>query len=158
MEKSTYVYVTYIQTTPEKLWTALIDPEFTKQYWGRGRHDSDWQPGSEWRRSNYDDASEVDLGGKVLESEPPRRLVLTWASPEDFGNEDKTSRVTFELEPQMDTVRLTVTHDRLEPGSERLRSISQGWPAILSSLKSLLETGHPLAMTTRRWGTCGKKP
>ncbi len=88
--------------------------------------------------------------GKVVESVPPRRLVLTWAAPADVANEAKHSRVTFEIEPFMDAVRLTVTHDELD--SETLRAISQGWPGVLSSLKTLLETGRPMAMSLRRWG------
>jgi uncharacterized protein YndB with AHSA1/START domain len=82
--------------------------------------------------------------GKVLESSPPRRLVLTWAAPEDAGREEKHSRVTFELEPIGEVVRLTVTHDRFEPGSQMLERIREGWPKVLSSLKSLLEAGRPL--------------
>ena len=83
--------------------------------------------------------------GKVLESDPPRRLVLTWASPEDAPvGEDSQSRVTFDLERVGEVVRLTVTHDRMKPGSEMMKSISAGWPEVLSSLKSLLEAGEPL--------------
>lgn len=84
------------------------------------------------------------LVGKVLESSPPRRLVLTWASSADMAREDKHSRVTFEIEPIGEVVRLTVTHDRLEPGSEMLEGITEGWPKVLSSLKSLMEMGRPL--------------
>ena len=82
--------------------------------------------------------------GKVIESTPPRRLALTWSFPSDEAREDKHTRVTFETEPLGDVVRLTVTHDRLEPGSEMLEGITDGWPKVLSSLKSLLETGRPL--------------
>ena len=151
MNKPQFVYVTYISTTPEKLWNALIDGEMTKQYWGRSRNVSDWGVGSEWIHRDYDDANLVDVIGKVVECVPPRRLVLTWASPAEPADEAKHSLVTFEIEPAFDVVRLTVTHQQLEPDSKRLEVIAQGWPAILSSLKTLLETGQPLPMTTRRW-------
>ena len=82
--------------------------------------------------------------GKVVESKPPRRLVLTWADPSDEENTEKHSRVTFDIEPVKGVVRLTVTHDLLEPGSDFLEGISDGWPKVLSSLKSLLESGKPL--------------
>jgi len=147
MTKPDFVYVTYIATTPEKLWNALIDGEMTKLYWGRSRNVSDWQVGSAWQHRNYDDAALVDVVGTVVESTPPRRLVLTWAKPAD--NPARQSRVTFDIQTFQDCVRLTVTHDDLEP--EALRNIAMGWPAILSSLKSLLETGQPLTATTRRY-------
>jgi uncharacterized protein YndB with AHSA1/START domain len=90
------------------------------------------------------------LVGEVVEAAPPRRLVLTWASPADAGNPAKRSRVTFELETVDDMVRLTVTHDELEAGSDMLRGISEGWPRVLSSMKSLLETGRPLHTWARK--------
>ncbi len=143
MDKPEFVYVTYISTTPEKLWNALIEPAVTTKYW-QHVNVSDWKPGSKWehRRSNKEGAPL--LVGKVIESSPPRRLFLTWASPADEAREEKQSRVTFEIEPLGSVVRLTVTHDRLEPGSEMLKSITAGWPKVLSSLKSLLEVGRPL--------------
>jgi uncharacterized protein YndB with AHSA1/START domain len=150
MNKPKFVYVTYINTTPEKVWNALVDGEMTKQYWWRHRNASDWKPGSTWRHEDYDDPKTVDVVGKVVESNAPRRLVLTWASPADAENEAKHSRVTFEIEPYMETVRLTVTHDELEPDSAMLRGITEGWPKVLSSLKTLLETGTPMAMATER--------
>ena len=155
MNRPTFVYVTYISTTPEKLWNALMDPELTKQYWARHRNVSDWKASSAWTHQDYDDAGIVDIVGKVVESTAPKRLVLTWAFPADAGKEAKHSRVTFEIEPFMGVVRLTVTHDELEPDSEMLRGITQGWPAVLSSLKTLLETGKPMTMTTRRSGWHG---
>jgi len=143
MDKPEFVYVTYISTSPEKLWKALLDPETTAKYW---QHEnlSDWKPGSKWEHRRADKDRKIVLLGKVLESSPPRRLVLTWAAPEDAGREEKQSRVTFEIEPIGEVVRLTVTHDRFEPGSEMLESIREGWPKVLSSLKSLLEAGRPL--------------
>jgi uncharacterized protein YndB with AHSA1/START domain len=150
MTKPTFVYVTYISSTPEKVFNALTDPEMTKQYWVRHRNASDWTPGSEWRHEDYDNASIVDIVGTVVERTPPATLVITWAFPADKGNAAKTSRVTFAVEPWKNVVRLTVTHDELEPDSPMLKGISSGWPLILSSLKSLLESGQPLAGTSTR--------
>jgi uncharacterized protein YndB with AHSA1/START domain len=149
MSKPSFVYVIYIQTTPEKLWGALLDPEMTKDYWGRHRNVSDWKTGSAWRHEDYDDASNVRITGTVVESNPPHRLVLTWAPPEKKDDPSKRSRVTFDIEPVMSEVRLTVTHEDLD--EEMLRGVSSGWPAILSSLKTLLETGKAMPMTQKRW-------
>ena len=151
MNDSTFVYVTYIASTPEKVWRALTDPEITKDYWGRHRNVSDWEPGSAWQHQDYDDPHIVDLVGKVVERAPSHRLVLTWAFPSDAYNPEKHSRVTFLVEPFMETVRLTVTHEELEADSPMLHGISQGWPVVLSSLKTLLETGQALPMTTKLW-------
>jgi uncharacterized protein YndB with AHSA1/START domain len=143
MTKSTFVYVTYIAASAETVWTALLDGEFTRQYWG---HDnvSDWKAGSEWEHRRPDATRSVVLLGEVLEAARPNRLVLTWANPEDKANRARHSRVTFEIETVGDMVRLTVTHDELDKGSEMERNISRGWPRVLSSLKSLLETGKAL--------------
>lgn len=145
MSKPEFVYVIYIHSTPEKIWQALIDPEMTKEFWGRHRNRSDWKAGSEWRHQNYDDDSDIAVAGTVVESDPPRRLVLTWGRP----NATEISRVTFDIEDFMGSARLTVTHRDLSP--EMLGAISSGWPAVLSSLKSLLETGASLPMTRRNW-------
>ncbi|HWV97237.1 MAG TPA: SRPBCC family protein [Xanthobacteraceae bacterium] len=148
MRKPDFVYVIYIQTTPEKLWNALIDPEMTKEYWWRHRNRSDWKPGSAWSHENYDDASKVDVVGTVIESDPPRRLVLTWANPNEASDASKVSRVTFDLHPLEHEVRLTVTHDETYP--EMLSAISMGWPAVLSNLKTMLETGRAMPMARDR--------
>jgi len=150
MAKPKFVYVTYISTSPEKLFNALIDPEITKLYWWRRQNLSDWKVGSSWKHQDCDNPSLVDIVGKVVECNPPHRLVLTWGLPADAGNDAKASRVTFDLVPFMDAVRLTVTHEELEPDSEMLRGIAKGWPAVLSSLKTFLETGKPMPMSTRR--------
>jgi uncharacterized protein YndB with AHSA1/START domain len=142
MDKPKFVYVSYIFSTPEKVWNALIDPELTKQYWVNNRNVSDWKVGSRWQHQDYSDASIVRIVGKVVESSPPSRLVVTWAPPADEGNESKTSRVTFDIEAFMpEIVCVTVTHDELEPDSEMLHSVSFGWPGVISALKTLLETG-----------------
>jgi uncharacterized protein YndB with AHSA1/START domain len=151
MTKPKFVYVTYIATTPEKVWAALMDPDMTRQFWGHHRNVSNWETGSPWEHQDYADSGIVDIVGNVIEIDPPRRLVLTWADPAEAGDDAKTSRVTFLLEPFMGSVRLTVMHEDLESDSDMLHGITQGWPAILSSLKSLLETGEPLLATTRRW-------
>jgi uncharacterized protein YndB with AHSA1/START domain len=143
MAKATFLYVTYIAASAERVWKALLDGEFTRQYWG---HDnvSDWKKGSTWEHRQTDAAQTVDILGEVLEADPPRRLVITWGEPQDRAERDRHSRVTFEIEPVADMVRLTVTHDELEAGSKMHRGIAEGWPRVLSSLKSLLETGRPL--------------
>jgi uncharacterized protein YndB with AHSA1/START domain len=143
VEKPQFVYVVYIATTAEKLWDALLDAKLTAQYW-QHENVSDWKPGSRWEHRESNKDRKLKLVGKVVESKPPRRLVLTWADPSDEENTEKHSRVTFDIEPVKGVVRLTVTHDLLEPGSDMLEGISDGWPKVLSSLKSLLESGKPL--------------
>ncbi|HXX30869.1 MAG TPA: SRPBCC family protein [Myxococcaceae bacterium] len=143
MTKSKFVYVTYILATPEKVFRALTDPEFTRAYWS---HDnvSDWKPGSAWKHVDAGGSRTVDILGEVVENRPPRRLVVTWAYPADESEKAKHSRVTFDVEPVEEMVRLTVTHDELDPASDMAGRIAQGWPRVLSSLKTLLETGKPL--------------
>ena len=142
MTETEFVYVTFIAAGRQQIWDALVREEFTRQYWGH-ENVSDWKPGSSWEHREAVGGA-VRLTGKVVEFDPPRRLVLTWAVPADAARPAAHSRVTFELEPIEDMVRLTVRHDRLVPGSEMQRSIEAGWPRVLSSLKSFLETGKPL--------------
>ena len=149
MSKPEFVYVIYIHTTPEKIWRALIDPDMTREFWGRHRNASDWKPGSAWQHQNYDDAGDVSVAGTVVESDPPRRLVLTWAPP----NSADVSRVTFDIDEFVGSSKLTVTHRELS--EEAMRGISSGWPAVLSSLKTLLETGASLPMTRQHWRKAG---
>jgi uncharacterized protein YndB with AHSA1/START domain len=151
MTKPDFVYVSYIATTPEKLWRALIDTELMREYWvgpdgGCARVNvSDWKPGSRWEHQRLDEARTVDIVGKVVESTPPRRLVYTWARPKDEEDESRHSRVTFDIEPHGDgLVRLTVTHQDLERDPQMLAGVSGGWPKVLSNLKTLLETGRAL--------------
>jgi len=134
-----FVYVTYIISTPQKVWDAITMPEFARQYWGHGNV-SDWKPGSKWEMVR-NDGSGVQMTGEVLESRPPSRLVISWVSPENFDNRSECSRVTFEIEAIGGVVRLNVVHDQLKAGSDMASSISKGWPLVLSGLKSLLETG-----------------
>lgn len=156
MSDNEFVYTTYIKTTPEKLWQALTDPAFTDRYWGAS-FETDWRPGSEmtWKQRNWvgKDAEQV-----VLESDPYRRLSYTWhIFDEAFGAEfgfdpaevaewaaEPRSKVTFDLEPQGQLVKLTVVHDGFGPGSKMFQAISGGWPSILANLKTLLETGETL--------------
>lgn len=143
METTRFQYVTYLSAAPKKVWNALLDGKMTDRYW-QHRNVSDWRPGSRWehRRSGKD--RRLDLVGRVLESRPPRRLAVTWAFPNEESLPDKHSRVTYEIAPYRKGSRLTVTHDRLEPRSDMLEGITDGWPKVLSSLKTLLETGKPL--------------
>lgn len=143
MPKSTFVYVIYIAARPEAVWKALLDGEFTRQYWGH-ENVSDWKPGSPWEHRRGGAEGTALVVGEVVEARPPHRLVITWADPRDRDRRERHTRVAFELEPVADMVRLTVTHDELDEGSEMQRRISQGWPRVLSSLKSLLETGRAL--------------
>jgi uncharacterized protein YndB with AHSA1/START domain len=137
-----YVYVTYIRATPEQVWQALTDADLTAQYWGHANV-SDWQPGSTWEHRRTDGSGAVDVVGRVLEAEPPTRMVLTFEdSLTEVGRRD-ASVVTFLVERHQDIVRLTVTHENL-PNVEMRNGISQGWPAVLANLKSLLETGQTL--------------
>lgn len=157
MQKSEFVYTSYIRTTPEQLWRALTEPAFTKRYWGVAM-ESDWKKGSTYSVRLGEDVLITDEHQVILESEPGRRLSYTWHtfSPEwaahygfslevqqGFAAEPR-SRVTFEIAPVGESVRLVVTHDGFEADSKVLEGITMGWPSILSSLKTLLETGSAL--------------
>jgi len=148
MSDSRFVYVTYIRTTPEKLWKALIDPEFTRKYWVETWQDSDWKPGSPWKIMMVD--GRVADSGEIVEFDPPKKLALTWRN--EFKPELRVegySRLTYELEPVGESVKLTLIHEMDKPDSKLIGAVSTGWPHILSSLKSLLETGESLAETRK---------
>ena len=149
MAKSEFVYVTFVRTTPEKLWRALMEPEFTRQFWMGTTQESEWKPGSLWRIAKPD-GSAAD-SGEVLEIEPHRRLVLKWQNhmfPEI--NAEGFSRMTYLLEQQGELVKLTVTHEMDKSESKLIKAVSGGWSMILASLKSLLETGESFEIT-RHW-------
>ena len=141
MARSTFVYVTYIRTTPQKLWSALTtDTEFMKQYWFGMHCASDWTAGSSWKMVSPEGV--IYDSGEILEAEPPRRLVIRWQhqkSPELKAEGD--SRCTLELEPAGSAVRLSITHSIERDPSKLIAAVSGGWPKIMSNLKSLLETG-----------------
>jgi uncharacterized protein YndB with AHSA1/START domain len=146
MSKPQFSYVTYINAPAEKVWQALTTPEFTERYWSGRRVESDWRVGSPIRFVTHDDR--LSDSGEILEAEPPRRLSFTWRVEfaEEFRREGY-SRVTFELEPDRGVTKLTLNHDRFEPGSRVLEAISDGWPSLLANLKTLLETGEPMPNT-----------
>ena len=161
MDKPSFVYTTYIHTTPERLWRALTEPAFTERYWGIA-FDSDWNPGSTMTLRQWGLAI-ADPEQVVLEAEPYRRLAYTWHTfspewqeqaaervgfPKAFLERvaaEPRSKVAFEIDDLGGFVKLTVIHDGFEPGSKVLETISQGWPHILSNLKTLLETGATLS-------------
>lgn len=140
MARSTFVYVTYIRTTPEKLWTALTDAQFMRQYWFGTRCESTWTAGSSWRMV-YPDGTITDAG-EIVEAEPPRRLVIRWRN--QFRPEleaEGESLCTMELEPSGAAVKLSITHTIERDPSKFITAVSGGWPKVISNLKSLLETG-----------------
>lgn len=147
-QTTSFVYVTYIASTPEKVFQAIIRPEIARRYWGH-ENVSDWSPGSRWEHIRANDARTVELVGDVVEISPPTRLVITWANASQAADPEAYSRVTFDVAAYEDMVRLTVTHDELEAGSGMANGISKGWPIVLSSLKSLLETGKGLDVFAR---------
>ncbi|WP_433049275.1 ArsR/SmtB family transcription factor [Dactylosporangium sp. CS-033363] len=158
MSRPEFVYTTYVRTTPEQLWKGLTDPAFTRQYWGTA-FETDWRPGSPmtWRLDRNDTAI-AHPDQVVLEAEPFTRLSYSWhtftdewAKAYDIDAEyvakvaaEPRSKVTFELEPKGEHVRLTVIHDGFGEDSAVLPGVSEGWPELLASLKSLLETGSAL--------------
>ena len=158
MDKPEFVYTTYIRSTPEQLWRGLTDPAFTRRYWGLA-YESDWSAGSAFTvKLDAGDVTIADPAQVILESDPYRRLAYTWHTftPEwaaAYGISDEhrarlaaepRSKVAFDIEPLGDYVRLTVVHDGFPADSAVWPGISEGWPLILASLKSLLETGEVL--------------
>jgi uncharacterized protein YndB with AHSA1/START domain len=140
MARSTFAYVTYIRTTPQKLWAALTDPEFMKQYWFGMHCESKFTTGSPWKLVN--DEGEVWDAGAIVEADAPRRLVIRWEHqklPELKA--EGASLCTMELEAIGPAVKLSITHSVEREGSKLVEAVSGGWPKILSNLKSLMETG-----------------
>jgi uncharacterized protein YndB with AHSA1/START domain len=148
-----FIYTTFIRTTPEKVWAAITTPEFTRQYWGGHVNISNWKKDAEWQHEDTGDNNVVRVAGKVLEIDPPKRLVLSWFAPDDVAD---SSTVTFEIEQVADMVRLDVLHGEFKPGSVMAGKVSKGWPLVLSSLKSFLETGKAIDIMGLKQG-CGEK-
>lgn len=143
MARSTFVYVTYIRTTPEKLWSALTDPEFMKQYWFGAHGESRWTTGSPWKLV-FPDGRTADAG-EIVEADPPRRLVIRWQNMWDPNlNAEGMSLCTLELEPTGPAVKLSITHSIDRDPSKFIEAVSGGWPKVIANLKSLLETGSAL--------------
>ena len=139
MARSTFVYVTYIRTTPEKLWSALTDAEYMKQYWFGTHCESQWTAGSSWKMVS---AGQITDAGEIVEAEPPRRLVIRWQHHKKPEIEaEGESQCTIELEPIETVVKLSITHTIERDPSKFIAAVSGGWPKIISNLKSLLETG-----------------
>ena len=152
MKNEQFVHVTYIRTTPEKLWQALTAAEFTERYWLQTRQISEWKPGAPWRAVNPEGTPIIS--GEIIAIEPPKKMVLSWRN--ETNPEIKAegfSRVTYLLEPQGASVKLTILHEMDRAGSKLLQSVSNGWPLVLASLKSLMETGEPLPGTDN-WVPC----
>jgi uncharacterized protein YndB with AHSA1/START domain len=140
---SQFFSVTYIRTTPQKLWDALTQPEFTRAYWFGVVHECEWRTGAAWKLI-FSDGRVAD-SGTLLECDPPRRLVISWRN--EFRPELKEegySRATITLEPAGETVKLTILHEIDRDQSKLIDAVSGGWPMLVSSLKSLLETGSAL--------------
>ena len=140
MARSTFVYVSFIRTTPAALWTALTDAEFMKQYWFGMHCESEWTTGSPWKLVSPQ--GEVFDAGEIVEAVPPKRLVIRWEHqnrPELKA--DGASLCTMELEQEGDAVKLSITHTVEREPSKLIEAVSGGWPKVISNLKSLLETG-----------------
>ncbi len=144
MKNPELIYTTYIRTTPQKLWEAITKPEFASQYWGGLKNISEWHKGSNWQ--HVADNGTVMLVGEIVESIPAKLLIMTWVDPD---NPADSSRVTFEIEPIEDMVCLKVIHGDFQAGSDMVGKVSSGWPRVLSSMKSFLETGKGLNVWAR---------
>jgi uncharacterized protein YndB with AHSA1/START domain len=143
MPRSTFVYVSYIRTTPDELWSALTDAEFMKEYWFGVHCECEWTAGSSWKMVHAD--GKISDAGEIVEADPPRRLVIRWRHVDkpDLKAEGD-SLCTMELEPSGPSVKLSITHTIEHERSKLIVAVSGGWPKIISNLKSLLETGTPV--------------
>ena len=140
MARSTFVYVTYIRTTPEKLWSALTDAQFMKQYWFGMHCESQWRAGSPWKMVSGDGS--ITDAGEIVEADPPRRLAIRWRHQKNADmRAEGDSMCTMELEPSGTAVKLSITHTIERDPSKFIEAVSGGWPKVISNLKSLLETG-----------------
>ncbi|ATW03991.1 SRPBCC family protein [Sphingorhabdus sp. YGSMI21] len=139
-----FVYTIFIKADVEAVWNGLIDRDLTKAYWGH-YNESDWKPGSRWAHVRSDGSGEIDICGRLVAIEPPHTMIWTWSLEQEADNPACISRVTYELTPLGPDTKLTVTHSELEPGSRMDNGVRKGWPAVLSNLKSLLETGSVLS-------------
>jgi len=149
MSGTRFVYVTYIRTTAEKLFDALTLPEFTQQYWAGTSQQSEWRKGASWKALTPD--GRVWDTGEILEIDRPRRLVLTWRN-EHFPEmrAEGFTRLTYQLEPSGEAIKLTLVHEIDVEESKIVAALSQGWPMVLASLKTFLETGTPIE-ESRKW-------
>ena len=147
-----FVYTIFIKATAEAVWNGLIDREITKAYWGH-YNESDWQPGSRWDHVRSDGSGKIDTRGRIVEMNPPHKMVWSWAFDSEAEQPEKLSRVTYELTRLGPDTKLTVTHSELEPGSNMDKGVREGWPAVLSNLKSILETGETLSED--KWPNAG---
>jgi uncharacterized protein YndB with AHSA1/START domain len=150
MSGSKFVYVSYIRITPEKLWQALTMPEIIKQYRFGMSVESEWKVGSPWRM--YADGSLMD-SGQILESVSQKRLAMSWLNEwkPEFKAEGN-SRCVYEIEPMGASTKLTLTHSMELPDSKFIGAVSEGWPLVISNLKSLLETGEVAVVYHRGHG------
>ncbi len=140
MARSTFVYVTYIRTTPQKLWSALTDAEFAKQYWFGCHCESEWTAGSSWKLVSS--GGEILDAGEIVEAEPPRRLVIRWQQQKKPElKAEGASLCTMELEQSGTAVKLSITHTIEREPSKFIEAVAGGWPKVISNLKSLIETG-----------------
>lgn len=143
--RSSFVYVTFIRTTPEKLWEALTDPQFIRQYWFGCTVECGWKKAAPWKLVQAD--GRVMDSGEIIEIDPPRRMIIRWQNqwnPE--MNAEGPGTCTIELESSGRAVKLTITHGNERPESKHITAVSGGWPRILSNLKSWLETGEIAGM------------
>ena len=153
MSKPVFVYVTYIASTPEKVFKALTDTDATAKFWFGNAVTSDWKVGSP---VTFHREGKLIVSGKVLEHDAPRRLSYTFQHVlSEAARKERPSKVVFNLERHGKLVKLTLTHQDFAEGSKLLDGISRGWPAILSSLKSMLESGTALAIPPSALGIEG---
>ena len=149
MGHSRFVYVIIIRSTREKIWEALTKPEFTRQYWAGTTQKSEWKKGASW--GAYTPDGRLWDTGEILESDFPHRLVLTWRNEHfpDMKAEGFT-KLTYVLEDDPLGIKLTLTHEVDVANSKLIEAVSGGWPSVLSSLKTFLETGTPLP-NSEKW-------